>query len=107
VIPNQGKGGAALQRIEALRRLFPKLYFDEERCAPGVAALEHYHAKIDEERQFSTGPEHDRSSHAAEALGLMAIAYRSPKELARFYAPIEYPRGWSYESGPRKRGLWR
>jgi phage terminase large subunit len=55
VIPNQGKG-AAMQRIEALRRLFPKLYFDEERCAPGIAALEHYHAKIDEDRQFSTAP---------------------------------------------------
>jgi hypothetical protein len=30
--------------------------------------------------------------HASDALGLMAIAYRSPKELARFYAPINYPK---------------
>jgi phage terminase large subunit len=74
-----------MQRIEALRRLFPKLYFDEERCAPGIAALEHYHAKIDEDRQFSTGPHHDWSSHASDALGLMAIGYRSP-------TPINYPK---------------
>ena len=70
---------------------FPKLYFDEEKCGPGISALEHYHAKIDEDRQFSTGPEHDWSSHGSDALGLMAVSYRSPKELAAFYRPIHYP----------------
>jgi phage terminase large subunit len=68
-----------MQRIKALRRLFPKVYFDEEHCAAGIQALEHYHAKIDEERQFSTGPEHDWSSHAADALGLMADRLPQPE----------------------------
>jgi hypothetical protein len=36
--------------------------------------------------------EHDCSSHAADAFGLMAIAYRDPRELAAFNRKIlNYP----------------
>lgn len=78
VVPNQGKGAAAA-RIEALRRLFPSIWFDEETTEAGRAALGWYHEKKDEARNIGLGPEHDWSSHGADAAGLMAVAYEEPK----------------------------
>jgi phage terminase large subunit len=77
VIPNQGKGAAAM-RIEAARRRFPAIWFNEPTCGPGLEALGWYHEKIDEERRTGLGPEHDWSSHGADAFGLMCVAYEEP-----------------------------
>jgi len=74
VVPNQGKGAAAA-RIEATRRLFPNIWFNEETTEAGRAALGWYHEKKDEARNIGLGPEHDWSSHGADAFGLMAVAY--------------------------------
>jgi len=40
--------------------------------------LGYYHEKKDEQRHVGLGPEHDFSSHAADAFGLMAICYEGP-----------------------------
>lgn len=77
-IPHQGPG-AAMQRIEASRRLFPRIWFDAGRTEPGRDALGNYHEKRDDERNVGLGPEHDWSSHAADAFGLMCIDYTEPK----------------------------
>lgn len=77
VVPNQGKG-AASARIEALRRLFPSMWFNQETTQPGLDALGWYHEKRDENRNIGLGPEHDWSSHGADAAGLMAVAYEEP-----------------------------
>lgn len=71
-VPNQGRG-AAIARIEALRRVFPSVWWDAERCEAGLDALGHYHEKRDEERDVGLGPEHDWASHSADAAGLLAI----------------------------------
>lgn len=73
VVPNQGKG-AAKQRIEAGRRWFPSIWFNEDTTQPGLEALGWYHEKKDEERGVGLGPEHDWSSNGADAFGLMCIA---------------------------------
>jgi phage terminase large subunit len=73
VVPNQGKG-AAKARIEAGRRYFPSIWFNEETTQGGLEALGWYHEKKDEERGIGLGPEHDWSSHAADSFGLMCIA---------------------------------
>lgn len=78
VIPNQGKG-AAKARIEETRRLFSSMWFDEERCSAGLDALGWYHEKRDEVRNVGLGPEHDWSSHGADAIGLMAVAHTTPR----------------------------
>ncbi|MFG6159636.1 PBSX family phage terminase large subunit [Halomonas sp. 1390] len=78
VVPNQGKGAAAA-RIEALRRLFPALWFNETTTKAGRDALGWYHEKIDEQRNIGLGPDHDWSSHGADSAGLMAIAYEPPR----------------------------
>lgn len=77
VIPNQGKG-AAMQRVEEGRRLFPRMRFDKEKCAPGLKALGWYHEKRDEERGIGLGPAHDWASHSADAFGLGCVAYAPP-----------------------------
>lgn len=73
VVRNQGKG-AAMARVEALRRLFPAIWIDPEHCAAGLEALQAYHPKLDADRGIDLGPEHDWSSHGADAAGLVAIA---------------------------------
>jgi phage terminase large subunit len=72
VVPNQGKG-AAKARIEAGRRHFPAIWFNEETTTGGLDALGWYHEKKDEARGIGLGPEHDWSSHAADAFGMMCV----------------------------------
>ena len=86
VVPNQGKG-AAKARIEAARRLFPSMWFNQETTQPGIDALGWYHEKKDDARNIGLGPEHDWSSHGADAFGLMCVAYEAPKDKA---GPIKY-----------------
>lgn len=67
-----------MQRIEAARRLFPQMWFDENQCRGGLEALGWYHEKRDEIRGIGLGPDHDWSSHSADAFGLAAIAWEPP-----------------------------
>lgn len=75
LIPNQG-AGAAMQRIEAARRMFPFVRFNEETTQAGRDSLGWYHERRDEKRNIGLGPEHDDASHAADAFGLIAV-YRA------------------------------
>lgn len=78
VVRNQGKG-AAMQRKDAVIRVFPRAWFDEDKTRPGIRALGHYHEKRSEDgRNVGLGPEHDWSSHGADAFGLLAIDYKPP-----------------------------
>jgi phage terminase large subunit len=78
VIPNQGRG-AARARIEAARRMFPSVWFNAETTEPGRDALGWYHERRSEDvRDVGLGPEHDWSSHSADAFGLMCVAYETP-----------------------------
>ena len=88
-VKNQGKG-AAMMRIEALRRLGPKLHFNEVTTEAGRTALGFYHERRDEARNVGLGPDHDWSSHSADALGLMAVCYVEPHSNANFNRKIEY-----------------
>lgn len=90
-IPNQGKG-AAMMRIEAARRLGPKMWWNETTTAAGREALVHYHEKWDEKRNVGMGPEHDWSSHYADGFGLMAICYVEPAGHANFNRKISFAR---------------
>lgn len=89
VVPNQGKG-AAKARVEAGRRLFPSMWFNEETTEGGRAALGWYHEKKDDERGIGLGPNHDWSSHGADSFGLMCVTYELPS--ATDPKPIKYTR---------------
>lgn len=79
VIPNMGTG-AANARIEAVRRLFPAIYFNEATTEAGRDALGWYHEKRDETRSIGLGPAHDWASHGADAFGLMAVDKATQKK---------------------------
>lgn len=72
ILPNAGSG-AANQRIEAIRRVFPRVWIDKTKCEGGIDALGWYHEKQDEHRSIGLGPNHDWSSHACDAFGAMAL----------------------------------
>lgn len=97
-IPNQGPGAAA-QRIEAARRIFPRVFFVGPTTEAGRDALGYYHEKRDDKRNVGLGPDHDWSSHAADAFGLMAICYEEPRE------EIRPPKTKSYEQKIRGMGM--
>lgn len=66
--------------INSARVLFPRIYFDAERCASGLEALRQYRTEYDDKtRAFKDRPRHDWTSHAADAFRYMAMAYRDLK----------------------------
>jgi len=81
VVPNQGRG-AASQRIEAARRWFGRMWFNQATTQPGLDALGAYHEKKDDARGIGLGPNHDWSSHGADSFGLMASTYEEPRSTA-------------------------
>jgi len=76
VIPNQGRG-AVMARIQSARRVMPACWFHQQTTSPGVDALGWYHEKQDAARGVGLGPDHDWSSHGADAFGLLAICAES------------------------------
>jgi len=90
VVPNQGKG-AAMARVEETRRWFPSVWFDKEKCQPGIEALGWYHERFDEVRNIGLGPEHDWASHSADAFGLMCVVYEKPNISSS--VPLPLPSG--------------
>ena len=79
ITPNQGPG-AALERVEAARRLFPRIWFnDGPEIAPGLKALAAYHERRDDNRNVGLGPMHDWASDPADAFGLMCVSYEEPR----------------------------
>ena len=61
--------------IEAVRKLFHRLWFDERKCKFGINALSSFRKEYDESRKvFSVRPVHDWSIHSADALQTLALA---------------------------------
>jgi hypothetical protein len=60
--------------IEAVRRVFPKCWFDETRCGPGLDALANYRAEWDDKHRVARlRPLHDWSSHGSKAFETFAV----------------------------------
>jgi phage terminase large subunit len=98
-IKNTG-AGAAMMRIEAARRIFPRCWFNEKTTEAGRDALGYYHERKDENRNVGLGPEKDWSSHCADSFGYMAICYEEPparKSSSNWRRSDDRPRGshWS------------
>lgn len=63
--------------IEALRETLPKCWINADRCRDLVTALMHYHFEYDEDRKiFKSAPNHDWSSHAADAGELLGRMWK-------------------------------
>lgn len=77
-----------LDGINQARLTFNRCWFDEVKCARLLDALASYHAKPDEKHQTERRePEHDWSSHAADAFRYMAAGLRDPVRQAAMHKP--------------------
>jgi phage terminase large subunit len=80
--------------IEAVRAIFPKCYFDAEKCGDGLKSLRHYRYAYDEKLlTFQRVPMHDWSSHDADALRTAAVGvkeFEKPKEKQQEYRPATF-----------------
>ena len=72
IIGNRGLG-AAMERVEASRQMFYRVRFNRDTTEAGRQALGWYHEKQEEHRNIGLGPNHDWSSHSADAFGAVAI----------------------------------
>ena len=72
ILKNAG-AGAANQRIEAVRRVFSRVWIDNVKCEGGLEALGWYHEKKDDHRGIGLGPDHDWSSHASDSFGALCL----------------------------------
>lgn len=87
IMKNVGTG-AATKRVEAARRILPSCRFDREKTQGGRDALGWYHEKKDEVRGIGLGPEHDWSSHGADAFGGMCIDFMDRIDEGSWSKPI-------------------
>lgn len=83
--------------IQAVRNAFHRCYFDESRCAKGLAALQNYRKEWDERLGcYKNRPLHDWASHGADSWRCGIVG--SGQALGRAVAPgSEKPssRGWT------------
>jgi len=69
--------------IEAVRGTIPRCYFDRGNAAPLLKALRHYHRTMnDRTGEWNSRPNHDWSSHFADAFRYLAVGLRDGDENA-------------------------
>ena len=62
--------------INAVRAIFNRCWFDEDKCQKGINALRCYHKEWDEKRmEFKPKPFHDWSAHAADSFRYFAVGH--------------------------------
>jgi hypothetical protein len=68
---------AKSEGIQAVRRILPRCWIDENRAEHGLACLSSYHREYDDKLQaFKDNPVHDWASHGADAMQTLALGYR-------------------------------
>ena len=73
--------------IDKARRIIPKIRFHKDNCSQGISCLENYHYKYNEKtKSYSKEPDHDWSSHGADAFRYLA---ESMGEVKRIETKIE------------------
>ena len=74
--------------IHAARMLFGRCWFDAEKTAKGLEALQHYRWDYNSRlNEFKPTPIHDWSSHGADAFRGLAVRHYTPKATQRFGQP--------------------
>lgn len=70
ICPNIG----IMEGINYARAVFPKCWFDSDKCAQGLKALKAYHEEYDDDLKVGKKPLHDWSSHASDAFRYFAVS---------------------------------
>ena len=88
------------ERIDAARMAFPRMWFDAEKCGPGLSALASYRRQFNVRmNEFSAEPMHDWSSHAADAFGEGVIGLRDRGKKPEMKPKLRPPVSWAGNSG--------
>lgn len=62
--------------IQAVRTLFPRMWFDKAKCADGIKALRSYRREPQvDDKSLKKDPKHDWASHSADAIRTLAAAF--------------------------------
>jgi hypothetical protein len=78
--------------INAVRVLLPKCWFDAEKCARGIEALNLHRSDYDHKlRVLRPRPVHDWTLHAADAFRYLALTLEQTVSRERFHRKIVYP----------------
>lgn len=64
--------------LNAVRTVFPFLYFDENGCADGIQAIRRYVWEESAKGIATREPKHDDASHYADALRYLAVGFSEP-----------------------------
>lgn len=82
--------------IHAARMLFPRCWFDAQRCKVGLEALQHYRRDYNQRlNEFKATPVHDWASHGADAFRGLAVRHQIPVEKRKARAQ-SMPQNWSW-----------
>lgn len=77
--------------IHAARMIFPKCWFDQEKCAKGLEAMQHYRRDYNQTlNEFKAMPVHDWASHGADAFRYLGVRHQPPDPVKVF---MDEPRG--------------
>jgi phage terminase large subunit len=96
-----------LDGIQAGRWLLQRKVRIHPRCGEGLDALKTYHYAWDEDRKtFSSTPEHDWSSHGADAFRGLALVVRHSEKLTRPAAPTKRPTIAPVDRSEKLDDLW-
>ena len=89
-------GGEVEEGIHAARMLFPKCWFDAEKCKAGLEALMHYRRDYNERLQeFKATPVHDFASHGSDAFRGLAVRHQVPEERKKLKV-ARMPQVWNW-----------
>lgn len=63
--------------VSAVRQLFPRFWFDAERCGPGIESIRQYQTEWDDDlKKFKDTPLRNWAAHGADAFRYLAMAFR-------------------------------
>lgn len=78
------------QGIQAVREMFPRVYFDKENCTTLFNRLRRYKRKINKETGVATTPTHDENSHGADMMRYLAVIEKELTNEDEDFSPIDY-----------------
>jgi len=69
--------------IEAVRNILGRCWFDQAKCDRGIEALRQYKKSWnDKMRCYNDSPDHDWTSHGADAFRYLAVAFKEKRQYA-------------------------
>jgi len=88
VVPDIG----VKQGIEAVRQMFPRMYFDKTNCTPLFNRLRRYARVISPSTEEPGAPKHDENSHGADMVRYLAVIENKLTNDTPDMRPINYDR---------------